>query len=278
MPRTVDSLGRELRLGGPPQRIVSLVPSLTETLFALGCGTRLVGVTDFCVHPAEGVAAKARVGGTKNPALAAIAQLRPDLVLANKEENRRRDVERLERAGVPVWVGDARDVSGAIAEVRALGRLCEAAATGEALAARLETALRAARAGAPVPPVRCLALIWKAPYMGVGPDTFASDLLAQCGGANVLSAGAGARRYPRLDAARIGALAPELILLPTEPYAFAEEDRRELLALDCAAARAGQVHVVEGELLTWYGPRIARALEVFGALLRAAARGPAQLS
>ena len=110
-----------------------------------------------------------------------------------------------------------------------------------------------------------VALIWKNPYMAVGGDTFAHDLLLESGGCNPLEADS--RRYPRIDLARLEALSPELILLPTEPYAFGESDRQELLGLACPAASRGRIHVVEGELLSWYGPRMARALRLFSGLL-----------
>jgi ABC-type Fe3+-hydroxamate transport system substrate-binding protein len=241
---------------------VSLVPSQTETLFALGAGERVVGVTEYCVHPAEELAGVARVGGTKTPDLERIGALRPDLVLANREENRRLDVERLERAGLRVFVTYARSVDDAVAEIALLGQLTARIAE----AARVCVEIARARAALPErAPVRVVALIWKHPYMAVGPDCFASDLLRVCGGHNAVPAGR--RRYPQLDARALAALAPEVILLPTEPYAFGAEDIPELLALDCPAARSRRVHVVEGELLTWYGPRIARAIETFGALL-----------
>src|SRR5882672_12227643 len=129
-----DALGRTLALAAAPRRIVSLVPSWSELLFALGADAALVGLTEFCVHPAAGVARVQRIGGTKNPDLRAIEALRPDLVIANKEENRRRDVERLEAAGMPVFVTYARTVPEAVAEMRALGRIVDRAAAAEALA------------------------------------------------------------------------------------------------------------------------------------------------
>jgi ABC-type Fe3+-hydroxamate transport system substrate-binding protein len=245
------------------------VPSLTETLFALGLAPEIAGVTEFCVHPAAGVASKPKLGGTKNPDVAAILALRPDLVVANKEENRRRDVEALEAAGVPVFVTYARGVREALDEIRTLARIVDRAAQGEALAAPVERALAAQQARAAQPRVRTVALIWRDPFMVVGADTFAHDLLSCCGAENPF-AGLEERRYPRVERVALEAAAPEVILLPTEPYAFSEADRRELLALDCPASRAGRIHVVEGELLTWYGPRMARALETFSALLRPA--------
>lgn len=242
------------------------MPSLTETLFALGAGAAVAGVTDFCVHPAEAVASRPKLGGTKNPDVRAIRALGPDLVLANKEENRRRDVEALEAAGVPVFVTYSRTVREAVEEIRALGRICACEPPAEAIASDVELALDAAAGRAAGRTTSTVALIWRDPFMAVGGDTFANDLLVCCGARNPF-AGDAARRYPRIHLRELEAAAPEVILLPTEPYAFGERDRVELLALDCPAARNGRVHVVEGELLSWYGPRMPRALATVSRLL-----------
>ena len=243
---------------------MSLVPSWSETLFALGVGDALVGVTEYCVHPAEGVAKLAKVGGTKNPAVSAIAALRPDLVLANKEENRQRDVERLEAAGLRVFVTYARTVREAVAELRALGRITGRAAAAEAIAAEVESRLGALDRAPGARRPRAAALVWRDPLMVVGGDTFASDLIGCAGAENAFASAAG--RYPRVTRPELEAAAPEILLLPTEPYRFEERDRLEFLALDCPAARAGRVHVVEGELLSWYGPRMGRALDTLARL------------
>jgi len=245
------------------------VPSLTETLFALGAGAALAGVTEFCVHPAEGVAQLPRVGGTKNPNLTLIRSLAPDLVLANKEENRRRDVEALEAAGLSVFVTYARGVREAVDEIRALGRICASEARASSIAAQVEGALADAASGIGARRTQTIALIWRDPFMVVGGDTFAHDILVCCGAQNPFARN-GMRRYPRVERRDLEAAAPEVILLPTEPYAFGVRDRDELLGLDCPAARNGRVHVVEGELLSWYGPRMPRALATFAALLRPA--------
>jgi ABC-type Fe3+-hydroxamate transport system substrate-binding protein len=259
-----DALGREHEFRSTPRRIVSLVPSWTETLFALGAGDSLVGVTEYCVHPADRVTRLPRVGGTKNPDVRAIAKLAPDLVLANKEENRERDVTRLEAAGLRVFVTYARRGAEAVAEIRALGRIAARADAAEAIAGEVEA--RAAELAASTSPrPRVAALVWRDPLMVVGGDTFASDLLACAGGDNPFAA-EGLARYPRLDRETLEAAAPDVILLPTEPYRFEERDRQELLRLDCPAAREGRIHVVEGELLSWYGPRMPRALATFAEL------------
>jgi ABC-type Fe3+-hydroxamate transport system substrate-binding protein len=263
--RVLDARGRELAFDAPPRRIVCLVPSITETLFALGAGDAVVGVTEFCVHPPEARATRAIVGGTKNPGLEEIRALAPDLVIANREENRRRDVERLEASGVRVFVTYARTVREAAAEIRTLGTLAGRSAPADALARECESALARAVERAPAQRPRTLALVWRDPWMVVGADTFAHDLLVACGASNPFAGREG--RYPRVLDADLVAAAPEVVLLPTEPYAFGERDRAALLAFDIPAARTGRVHVVEGELLSWYGPRIPRALATFSALL-----------
>ena len=264
--RIRDSLGRTHSFETPPERIVSLVPSLTETLFALGAGARIVGITDFCVHPRAEVASKPRVGGTKNPSLSRIRELRPDLVLANREENRRRDVERLEGEGIPVFVTYARTVEEALHEIRALASITLSDEVGAKIVQNIERALGVVRADPPEPAPRVVALVWKGPLMAVGGDTFANDMLEKSGGSNPFASSEG--RYPRIREEDLVAARPEILLLPTEPYAFTEEDRLELLRLDLPAAREHRIHIVAGELLSWYGPRIARGLEIFSGLIR----------
>ncbi len=249
-----------------PERIVSLVPSLTESLFALGLGDRVVGVTDWCVHPAEALAALPRVGGTKDPDVDAIAMLRPGLVIANHEENTRRTVTRLEAAGIPVWVTYPRTVAEGAALLRELALLGERSAELESIVAPVEDAVAralGARRGEPVP-VFCP--IWKDPWMAVGADTYAHDMLGLCGGRNVF-AGASKRRYPIVSEAEIVAARPEVILLPDEPYAFGAEHALALRALPVPAATNGRIHCFDGTLLSWYGPRILRAIGLFRSLL-----------
>ncbi|HKC51675.1 MAG TPA: helical backbone metal receptor [Myxococcota bacterium] len=263
-----DALGREHEFSSPPRRIVSLVPSWTETLFALGAGDAVVGATEYCVHPAERVARVPRIGGTKNPNVRAIAALGPDLVIANKEENRERDVERLEAAGLRVFVTYARGVAEAVREMRALGRIVARAGEADAIGAEVESLLAQLAERMPARRPRVVALVWRDPLMVVGGDTFASDLLA-CAGAHNPFAVVGGGRYPRIERGALEAAAPDVLLLPTEPYRFAQSDRRELLELDCPAARSGRIHILEGELLSWYGPRMPRALKELSELFNA---------
>ena len=256
---------------GAPRRIVSLVPSLTEALFELGLGARVVGVTDWCVHPADRLAELPRVGGTKSPALERVIELAPDLVIANREENRERDVERLRAAGIPVWVTYPRTVADGVALVREIAALGAPAERADPLLHDLERALAGALAAAPARPTRVFCAIWKKPWMAVGADTYADDLLRVCGGENVF-ADRTERRYPLVDEAAIEVAQPEVILLPDEPYAFGPRDIEELAALATPASASGRIHALDGTLVSWYGPRIARAIEQISALLAAPVR------
>jgi ABC-type hemin transport system substrate-binding protein len=237
-------------------RVVSLVPSTTETVAVLGRADWLVGVTRYCtVGAPEGVE---QVGGTKNPALDEIVALRPDLVLVNTEENRPADIDALRAAGLhvheslPMTVTDARDV------LIEIGDLLDAAAAARALAAEIDAALAAALSSVPTQRVVALTLIWRKPWMGLGPDTYADDLLWRCGFANAL-AGFG-DRYPKLEEGLL--LGADVVLLPSEPYAFAEKD----LAAVARLAPGTPTRFVDGELLTWHGPRTAAGLRAFTAL------------
>ena len=258
-----DALGRQFDFDTAPRRIVSLVPSITETLFAFGLDDAVVGATDYCVHPGDRLAQGPRVGGTKNVRVDEVVALEPELVIANREENRRRNVEALEARGLRVFVTYVRTLTEAVRDLGTLGRIMRCHAKAAAIARELDAAL-AEVGGAPAP--RVLALIWKKPWMTFNADTFAHDLSSASGGRNPFADAAA--RYPRISEAELAAVDPEVILLPTEPYAFGEEDRRELGSLDCQAARNGRVHVVEGELLSWYGPRMPRALRTFSRLFR----------
>jgi ABC-type Fe3+-hydroxamate transport system substrate-binding protein len=263
--RANDALGREHVFEEPLRRIVSLVPSITETLLVLGLDAEVVGVTDFCVHPDAAVRNKPRVGGTKNPKRVRILSLRPDLVMANKEENRQRDTEKLEAAGVRVFVTHARTVREALEEIRVLGAITRRAEAARAIIRETEAAWEGAKRRARARRPRVVALIWKKPYMAVGGRTFANDMLVQSGATNPFEPMD--RRYPRIDENALAGAQPDVILLPTEPYDFQEADRLELFKLDCPAAREGRIHIVEGELLTWYGPRMPRALRLLSELI-----------
>ena len=249
------------------ERIVSLVPSLTEALFALGLGDRVVGVTDWCVHPAEAVARLPKVGGTKDANAAAILALAPDLVIANHEENTRRVVERLRAAGLAVWVTYPRTVREGATLLRELAGLGATPAAIAAVVEPVEAAVAEAEAARPAVPVRVFCPIWRDPWMSIGRDTYIHSMLELCGGVNVF-ADRGDRRYPIVALDDVIAAAPEVILLPDEPYAFGPRDVQELARLDLPASRAGRIHCVDGTWVSWYGPRIRPAVTALRSLLQ----------
>jgi ABC-type Fe3+-hydroxamate transport system substrate-binding protein len=265
MRHVVDARGTSVALPDRVGRVVSLVPSLTEWLVVAGVGERLVGVTDWCVEPAEALEGLTRVRGTKNPDLAAIRALEPDLVVANAEENRRVDVQRLEAGGLATFVTMPTTVAGAVTELRDL-----AAAVGDlpgaaALDAELVAAVAHAYRNRPARRLRYACPVWRDPWMWLGRRTYAADLLALAGGEPVLDDPA--TRYPKLDPAELAARQPEVVLLPSEPYAFGAADAGEV----AAAFGGARVELVDGRALTWYGPRIPAALASFRELLGRAA-------
>ncbi len=248
------------------KRIVSLVPSLTESLFRLGLGERVVGVTDWCVHPKEQVACVSKVGGTKNPSVRRILELDPGLVIANREENRERVVNALRAAGIEVWVTYPRSVRDGVALLREIAELGASADAIESVVRPVEQAVQAAEQQRPAHGVRVFCPVWKTPWMAVGGDSYASNLLELCGGINVF-ADRGDRRYPIVEPAEIAAAAPEVIVLPSEPYAFGPRDAQELAGWALPAARNRRIHLIDGTLVSWYGPRIEPAIAALRSLL-----------
>jgi len=254
-----DDRGRRVVLGRPAMRIVSLVPSLTETLFTLGVGEHVVGITRYCTEPAGAVERVARVGGTKNPDLARLRSLAPDLVVMNAEENRREDFETLEERGVPLFVSFPRRVADVPGLVRHLGTLVGAEAAAERLAAATERAIAAVAHPATAARCRIFCPIWKNPWMSFNADTYDDDLLWSVGGHNVCRDRA--ERYCGVELEEVAAGAPEVILLPDEPYVFGPKDLASLTPLaDTPASRSGRIHFIDGKALSWYGPRTATAL------------------
>ena len=262
-----DDLGDEVVLAGRVERIVSLVPNLSELLWSWGLGDRLVGVTEWCVAPPDGFPQARRVRGTKNPDIAAIVALAPDLVLANEEENRQLDVERLRAAGLAVHVTRVRTLA---ALPDSLHRLAGALGVPKA-AARLAEDIEVALAACEPPNrrLRAACAIWRDdPERGgdeegwwlLGRATYAGDLLDRVG-VQVLPAAAQGR-YPRCSLAELRALAPERVLLPDEPYAFGLTDAAELGRVGLEAV------LVDGMDLWWWGPRTPGAITRLARLTR----------
>lgn len=242
-----DDQGDALARGGPVRRVVSLVPSLTEAVAATA-PELLIGATKYCTHPAD--LEVQRVGGTKNPDVAAIVALRPDLVLANEEENRVPDRDALRAADIPVWVTVVRDLDQAFSSLHRMLTV----ACGLPRPAWLDRAEDAwTHITPPAAPVTAVVPIWRRPWMVLGRDTFAGDLLYRLGVRNRYADHA--ERYPQIDLPELHACGAELVVLPDEPYLFTAEDGPEAFP-DLPAA------LVSGRHLTWYGPSLAEAPDV----------------
>ncbi len=232
---------------GPVRRVVSLVPSITEALATVDAGA-IVGATEWCTHPVD--LATTRVRGTKNPDTKAIAALQPDLVVVNKEENRELDVRRLRGAGVPVWVTVIETLPQALDSLERLFT--------EALRWPVPDWLPESRrlwAGEPPAPRATTATcIWRDPWMVVGRDTFTGDLLARAGLPNVFDDAPPDQqgRYPKTTPEEIEERRPDVVLLPDEPYVFTADDGPE-------AFTRTPTQLLEGRLLTWYGPSLVEA-------------------
>jgi len=263
----IDDLGLRVELAAPPERIVSLVPSWTETLFALGMGPRMAGVTRFCIEPAREVAAIAKIGGTKNPDLGAIVKLAPDLVIANAEENRREDIERLREAGVSIFVTYPRTVPGAVESILRLGAVLGAEPAAAALTRKIVMAVSEIEASLGVwmkLRLRVFCPVWKNPWMSFNADTYAHDVLRMLGFNNIFAAAG--ERYPRVTLEQALEARPDIVLLPDEPYVFNQDDVRELKeALPQALGR--RVLLIKGRDLHWYGVHMVRGLRALNRIL-----------
>jgi len=246
----VDDLGTTVALPDEVGRIVSLVPSLTESIAATA-PQLVVGATDWCTHP-TGLAA-ARVGGTKNPRLDDIVALQPDVVIANDEENRDADIAELRARGVAVWVTGPRSVAAAIDSLNRLLTEC----CGQPRPAWLDAAADvwlSDREG-PAPRMSAVVPIWRRPWMVLGSDTFAGDLLSRLDIDNVMASST--ERYPKTDLVTIRRYEPDIVLLPDEPYKFGWDDGPEAFA-DWGIP----VACISGRHLTWYGPSLVEARDV----------------
>ncbi|SDJ58353.1 substrate-binding protein [Nonomuraea jiangxiensis] len=232
-----------MRVPDTVRRIVSLVPSLTESVAAT-VPEALVGATDWCSHPED--LDVTRVRGTKNPDLDAIRRLRPDVVLANAEENRAPDIEALRASGLAVWVTKIETLAEAFASLERM--FTHACGTGRP--GWLDAAEEAWREPGRGPRRTAIVPIWRRPWMVVGRDTFTGDVLRHLGVDNLYAGHA--ERYPKIPLAELVERRPDLVVLPDEPYAFSETDGPECFpGLDCA--------LVSGRLLTWYGPSLVTA-------------------
>ena len=282
--------GKALIFERPPERVVSLVPSLTESLFDLGFGSAVVGITDYCVHPAKALQGLTRVGGPKTPRVADILALKPELVAANMEENPLASVEALEAEGVKVWVTFPKTIRQSLDVLWLLVGLFQSRPAAMRLETLEFTVEWAESAIEDREPWRYFCPIWQdeSGWMTFNRETYVNDVLRLMGGVNVFAGrdfnhppeqkdmpgessenGEKICRYPRVTLEDIRVSAPEVIILPSEPFAFGEADhlRFDELLPETPAVRNRRIHCIDGSLITWHGTRLARAIRELPVLL-----------
>jgi ABC-type Fe3+-hydroxamate transport system substrate-binding protein len=253
-----DDLGAELSARGPTQRVVSLVPSLTESI-AVSAPHLLVGATDWCTHPVD--LDVARVRGTKNPDVAAVVALAPDLVVANEEENRAEDIAELRAAGLAVWVTAPRTLEAAFRSLTQMLQACGVPQPVWLAAAEAAWAMSGDDAVAPARRRSAFVPIWRRPWMSLGSDTFAGDVLSRLGIEHLYVDDE--QRYPRVTLDDVRRRAPDLVVLPDEPYAFTVDEGAEVFG-DWGIPVAH----VSGRHLTWYGPSLVEARDLLARQLQ----------
>lgn len=249
----IDQLGRTITVNFPPKRIVSLVPSQTELLFDLGLDQEIVGITKFCIHPIEKFATRVKVGGTKKLNISLIKELNPDLIIANKEENTQIEIEALMNE-FPVWISDVGNLSQALEMITGIGELVNRAPEAYYLNHLIKTGFSDLEILAKqVGYKKSVAyLIWKDPFMFAGQGTFINDILDKIGLENIIST----ERYPSSEIAVIQEKNPKFIFLSSEPYPFKAKHIADLEKL----FPESKVLLVDGEMFSWYGSRLVKAI------------------
>ena len=245
-----DQMNRTVRLEGIPRRIVSLVPSQTELLFDLGLRDEVVGITKFCIYPEVWFRTKVRVGGTKQVNIDKVKELRPDLIIGNKEENTQEDILALERIA-PVWMSDINSVEDALDMIKQIGELTGRNIEAEEITSEIQTSIRAVDQVGRGRSV--LYFIWKDPLFCAGKNTFIDAMITAVGCRNACSGD----RYPEYSAENCSR--PDLVFLSSEPYPFEEKHKDELADLFPGSTIA----LVDGEMFSWYGSRMRLAPKYF---------------
>jgi ABC-type Fe3+-hydroxamate transport system substrate-binding protein len=252
-----DMMGRAVFIPKDPQRIISLVPSLSELLYSLGLDNRVVGITKFCVHPHVWEESKAKVGGTKKVNIKAIQALNPDLIIANKEENSAQDIEVLSSL-YPVWVSDINSFDEALHAIEWLGEITQS----EKRASYLNFAIHKAWSNIAlheIPSRTCAYLIWNDPLMAVGRGCFINSILEKLNLSNIITE----KRYPEISFAFLRKEKPDYIFLSSEPYPFKKTHRNKIQQ----ELPDSKIILVDGEMFSWYGSRMIAATDYFNRLL-----------
>ena len=255
MPLYIDQISRVINLSSPPKRIISVVPSQTELLNYLGLKEEVIAITKFCVHPLEWFRTKIRVGGTKKLHLSTITDLKPDLILANKEENNKGEIDELANQ-FPVWVSDVTDLDSACFMIKQVGEIIGREKNAKQLVGDIQLAFQYPKATIITSKPRTAYLIWKDPYMSVGGDTFINQMLEYAGFENIFCE---KKRYPQIEIAELKKLNCEVLLLSSEPYPFSKKHVDELKSL----LPDTKILLADGELFSWYGSRLLQAPSYF---------------
>lgn len=261
MPAYKDQLGNKITLKEPAKRIVSVVPSQTELLHDLGLEDEVVGITKFCVHPEEWFNEKTKVGGTKKLKISKIAELEPDLIIANKEENERYQIEELQ-ALYPTYVSDISTLEGALEMIKVVGDMTGRAKEAEDIIKKISEGFKKLEKQVKGKPKKATYLIWQRPYMTIGSDTFIHHLMNRCGLVNCFDEEE-YYRYPTVTIEHIKESKPEYVLLSSEPFPFKEIHQKELQE----QLPNAKVILVDGEMFSWYGSRLVKASEYFQSLI-----------
>lgn len=252
MPLYTDQLSRSIEISAQPKRIISVVPSQTELLYDLGLSEEVIGITKFCVHPQEWFKTKTRIGGTKKINIQKIKELKPDLIFANKEENKKEEIEELEKE-FPVWISDVHDLSSANAMINDLGKIVGKENESIELIKNINLQFGKLSTEAKL---RTAYLIWKDPYLTVGNDTFIHQMLLHAGFENIFS---DKTRYPEIELGELIEKNCEFLLLSSEPYPFKQKHIDELQKL----LPATKILLADGEFFSWYGSRMLKAPSYF---------------
>jgi ABC-type Fe3+-hydroxamate transport system substrate-binding protein len=252
-----DQLHREVNLPFVPKRIISVVPSQTELLYYLGLSDEIIGITKFCIHPADKFKSTTKIGGTKQLNLELIKQLNPDLIIANKEENERTQIEELMNF-CPVWISDISNLDEAKEMIAGVGQLVDRETEAHQLNHSITQQFN--QLNLPSRKLKVAYLIWRKPYMVAGKNTFIDNMLQQCGLTNAFYAD----RYPEVSNEQLIKANPEVVFLSSEPYPFKQKHINEFKAL----LPNTTVILVDGEIFSWYGSRLLYAPQYFDALVK----------
>jgi len=253
-----DQINYKFELASVPKRIISLVPSQTELLHDLGLKNEVVGITKFCIHPKLWSNSKEKIGGTKNLNFSKIKNLQPDLIIANKEENIKEQIENLQKL-YPVYTSDIPNLKQSLKMIKSIGELTDTVANSLIIIDKIKSEFDRLKT-LENQNHSVLYLIWREPYMSVNQNTFINDMMNRCGLRNVIFAG---KAYPIVTLIEISALKPDFIFLSSEPYPFKEKHIKELQK-SCPTSK---ILLVNGEYFSWYGSRLKQAVNYFIGLM-----------